>query len=127
MVDMAKLSGWRFLAGCVGIGLAGGMLGGLLGIGGGALIVPLVSLLLRVTQHQAHAISIAAIIPIAVAGALVFGEAHEVDFGGALLILLTSLPMARLGALWMRGMSESRLQIGFGILLLLMGSLMVLR
>jgi len=35
--------------------------------------------------------------------------------------------MARLGALWMRGMSEARLQIGFGILLLLMGSLMVLR
>lgn len=126
-MDTAKLSSWRFVAGCVLIGLSGGTIGGLLGIGGGVVMVPLVSLLLGVTQHQAHAISVAAIVPIGIAGALVFGEAQQVNLGGALLILLTSLPAARLGALWMRGMTEARLQIGFGVLLLFMGLLMLVR
>lgn len=109
------------------IGLTGGTVGGLLGVGGGVIMVPLISLLLGLGQHRSHAASVAAIVPIAIAGALVFGEAQQVNVVGALLILLTSLPAARLGALWMRRLPEDTLQIGFGLLLLLMASLMIVR
>lgn len=123
----SRRGGWRFYGGAALVGLSGGAVGGLLGIGGGAIMVPLITLLLGLGQHRAHAASVAAIVPIAIAGALVFGEADQVNVPGAVLILLTSLPAARVGARWMRQVPEARLQQGFGLLLLIMALVMFLR
>src|SRR5215203_6009785 len=48
------------IATCGGVG---GLLSGLLGIGGGTVMVPLMVLLARMDQRQAHAISLGAMIP----------------------------------------------------------------
>jgi len=52
------------------IGLAAGLVGGALGVGGGLLIVPALVLLFKQPYHTAVGTSLMVIIPIAVAGAL---------------------------------------------------------
>ena len=50
-------------------GFAGGMVGGLLGVGGGVLFVPALAIFLDEPQVRAEATSLAAIVPVALVGA----------------------------------------------------------
>lgn len=52
------------------LGLAGGFTGGLLGVGGGILFVPALALVLGLTQVDAEATSLLAVIGVGVVGAL---------------------------------------------------------
>ena len=52
---------WRYIA----VGVAGGTLSGLAGVGGGVVIVPLITAYLALSQRQAHAVSLGAIVPTA--------------------------------------------------------------
>lgn len=61
------------------IGLVGGFAGGLLGIGGGAIYVPAMVLLLGEDQHLAQGASLAAIIATAVVGSYTHFRQHNVD------------------------------------------------
>lgn len=54
-------AGFQALAG-MGAGLAGGVLSGLFGIGGGIVLVPLLALALRLDQHKAQGVTLAAMI-----------------------------------------------------------------
>ncbi len=54
----------------IAMGLAGGVVSGLLGVGGGILFVPALTLALSLTQVKAEATSLLAIIPVALVGAL---------------------------------------------------------
>jgi uncharacterized protein len=57
------------VAGVLAIGFVAGMAAGLLGIGGGALFVPALVLLLGLSQLDAQATSLLAIVPVAAVGA----------------------------------------------------------
>jgi uncharacterized membrane protein YfcA len=58
------------VAGAIAIGVVAGMAAGLLGIGGGALFVPALVLLLGLSQLEAEATSLLAIVPVAAVGAV---------------------------------------------------------
>ncbi len=109
------------------IGLVAGTLSGLLGVGGGLVMVPAMVLLLRMPQHDAHATSLAAIIPIALAGVLIFGNAQSVSTGGGLLLVVGSIPGARLGAMLMRRLDERRLRFAFGVFVIAVAVAMMLQ
>ena len=68
------------------IGLGGGLLSGLLGVGGGIVMVPLLVLWAAYSQRDAHAISLGAIIPISIAGIATYGAAGEVRYGTAIAL-----------------------------------------
>lgn len=68
------------------VGLAGGLASGLLGVGGGVVIVPLLVLWVGVEQRLAHAVSLAAILPIAIVGGLFFVVDGAVDLALAALL-----------------------------------------
>ncbi|MBA3727772.1 MAG: sulfite exporter TauE/SafE family protein [Actinobacteria bacterium] len=106
------------------VGLAAGVMSGLLGVGGGLVMVPAMVGLLGFTQHQAHGTSLAAILPIAAAAVVVFGTAGSVSVVGGLLLALGSIPGARLGATWMRRLPERTLRLGFGVFLLVVAAAM---
>jgi uncharacterized membrane protein YfcA len=57
------------VAGVLAIGFLAGMASGLLGVGGGALFVPALVLFLGLSQLDAQATSLLAIVPVALAGA----------------------------------------------------------
>lgn len=70
------------------VGVAAGALSGLFGVGGGILIVPGLVLAGRMDQRTAHATSLAAIVPIAVAGAAGYALDGAVDWPAAGLLIL---------------------------------------
>lgn len=97
------------------IGGAGGLLSGLLGVGGGLIMVPLLVLWAGYKQRDAHAMSLAAIIPISFASVLTFGAAGEVRVGYAVALTVGSIVGARLGAGALTRIDERALKIGFGL------------
>lgn len=98
----------------VAIGAAAGLLSGLLGVGGGVVMVPLLVSFVGLSQHEAHATSLAAIVPIAAVGALRFAAADTVDLSVAALLAAGSLVGAPLGARLMARTREGVLKLLFG-------------
>ena len=109
------------------VGLAAGVMSGLLGVGGGIVMVPLLVALVGLTQHQAHATSLAAIVPIAAVGALAFELRGNVDHLVAVLLAAGALVGAPLGARAMAGLAPGTLRAAFGVLMILVGLQMVIR
>lgn len=110
----------------VGIGAAAGLLSGLLGVGGGILLVPAMVLLIGFDQHRAQATSLAAILPIAIVGAFIFGRADSVDLLAALLLAAGSLLGVQVGARLMHRLSPERLSLIFAIFLVVVAVSMLL-
>jgi uncharacterized membrane protein YfcA len=106
-------------------GLLGGLFSGLLGVGGGIVMVPLLVLRGGYSQRNAHAISLGAIIPISAAGAATYGVAGEIRVKEALALAVGAIAGANLGAFLLSRASERALKGGFGIFLLVIASLMV--
>lgn len=111
---------WKFVA----VGFAAGILGGGLGVGGGIILVPLL-IWVGLDRHRAHATSLAAIILIAVAGAVSFGYSGELRLDVGLSIGVGGVVGSILGANAMNRMSARSLTIVFGIVLLVAGLRMV--
>lgn len=72
------------------VGLAAGFLSGLFGVGGGVLMVPGLVLVLGMGQRLAHGTSLAAIVPIALAGVIGYAIAGEVDWVASLFLVVGS-------------------------------------
>lgn len=111
----------------VAIGIVGGLLSGLLGVGGGIVMVPLLVFWAGYAQRQAHALSLGAIIPISIAGIATYGIAGEVRYGPALALAAGSIAGAQLGAGMLARIDERLLKVIFGLFLLGVGVLMVVR
>ena len=101
----------------VAIGLGGGLLSGLLGVGGGIVMVPLLVLWAGYAQRQAHAISLGAIIPISIAGIATYGVAGEVRWWEALGLAAGAVVGAPIGAGLLARIDERLLKIIFGTFL----------
>lgn len=106
------------------IGLAGGLFSGLLGVGGGVVIVPLLVLWAAYGQRNAHAISLGAIIPISIAGVITFGAAGEIHVWEALALAAGSIVGAQAGARLLARIDERQLKLAFGTFLVLVAALM---
>lgn len=109
----------------LGIGIVGGALSGLLGVGGGTVMVPLLVLWAAVPQRDAHAISLGAIIPISIVGVLTYGIAGEIRPGDAVALAIGSMVGARVGAGLLVRASDRTLKLGFGVFLLAVAVTMV--
>ena len=101
----------------LGVGLVGGLLSGLLGVGGGVVMVPLLVLWAGYAQREAHAVSLGAIIPISVAGIATYGVAGEVRWWEALGLAAGSIVGARIGAGVLARIDERLLKLIFGAFL----------
>ena len=111
----------------VTIGGAGGLLSGLLGVGGGLIMVPLLVLWAGYGQRDAHAMSLAAIIPISLASVIAFGAAGEVRVGYAVALSLGSIAGARVGVGLLARIDERALKVAFGLFLAAASILLVVR
>jgi len=109
------------------IGALGGALSGLLGVGGGIVMVPLLVLWARYGQRDAHAASLAAIIPISIAGIATYGIAGQVEVWPAIALAVGSIAGARVGAGLLARIDERLLKALFGAFLLGVAVLMVVR
>lgn len=114
----------RSYARLAAIGLGGGLFSGLLGVGGGVVMVPLLVLWAGYGQRNAHAISLGAIIPISAAGVITFGAAGEIRVWEALALAAGSIAGAQVGAGLLARIDERLLKLIFGSFLVLVAVLL---
>jgi uncharacterized protein len=109
------------------LGLLAGVLAGLLGVGGGILFVPTLTLGLGLTQLHAEATSLLAIIPTAVAGAAQQYRYGNVRWRAAAVIGLASIAGVEAGAQIAESLPENALTRLFAVLLLVVAGQIVWR
>jgi uncharacterized protein len=109
------------------IGLVAGLLSGLLGVGGGIVMVPLLVLWAGYGQREAHATSLGAIVPISLAGVVTYGAAGAVRVPAAAALAVGSVAGARVGAGLLARLHERALKTLFGSFLLAVAIVMVMR
>lgn len=81
----------------VAIGLAGGLLSGAFGVGGGIIMVPLLITFARLDQRSAAATSLLAILPSAISGSITYLVHGEVDLLAAAVIAVGAIAGSFMG------------------------------
>jgi uncharacterized membrane protein YfcA len=99
--------------GAVAVGLAGGVLAGMLGVGGGVLFVPGLVFFVGLSQHQAEATSLLAIVPVAAVGTYQQDRYGNVRRSDALLLGLLSVAGAAAGVASANALSGAALRDAF--------------
>jgi uncharacterized protein len=100
------------------VGLIAGLLGGLVGVGGGVIIVPLMTETLKFRQHEAHGTSLIAVVFTGVAGSVIYYLHGSVDLVAAAVLASMALTTVRLGAQYCCFLPEGTLKRYFGYFLL---------
>jgi uncharacterized membrane protein YfcA len=113
--------------GAIAIGLAAGIVAGLLGVGGGVLFVPGLVILLGLDQHQAEATSLLAIVPVAIVGTYTQDRYGNVCRADALLLGVLSLAGAAGGVVLANALSGTVLRDAFAVLMMLVAAQLVRR
>jgi len=99
-------------------GLAGGFFSGLTGVGGGIVMVPLLTGPLKLSQHRAHGTSLAIVIFVASAGFVGYWLQEHIDWSLVLWLAIGSAIGAFLGANTMTRLPERSLRALFGAFML---------
>jgi hypothetical protein len=101
------------------LGLAIGVISGLVGIGGGAVLVPALILFYGMSQHKAQGTSLGALLaPIGILAFWRYYKAGAVDLRLAILVAIGFALGGWIGGGWAQKISELALRRGFAVLLL---------
>lgn len=103
-------------------GFVAGLAGGLFGVGGGILLVPMLTSFFALDQHRAHGTSLAAIGATALAGLLVYAAHGDVAWTTGAVMALASTLAARTGARLAARTSRTRLTRAFALFLLVVAA-----
>ncbi|MRR15484.1 MAG: sulfite exporter TauE/SafE family protein [Deltaproteobacteria bacterium] len=109
------------------IGLAAGAFGGLIGLGGGVIMVPLMVGILKLSQHRAHGTSLVALVFTGAGGALIYGLRGHVDFWAAAALAATAVFTVRAGARYADALPGWKLKRAFGLFLIFCAALLALK
>jgi uncharacterized membrane protein YfcA len=109
------------------LGVAGGILAGLFGVGGGILFVPALALVGGLSHVEAEGTSLLAIVPIALLGAWRQHRYGNVRIGAGLRVGALSAAGALAGVALANALPERALKTGFAILLLVTAAQLVRR
>jgi len=106
--DMALLSSAAFLA---------GIIAAMTGVGGGVFIVPLLSLVYGFSSRQAIGTSLATIVFTSISSAIGYWRQRRIDYKVGLILSLTTIPGALVGAYLTSFIEEKLLGLIFGVFL----------
>jgi hypothetical protein len=105
----------------------GGLSSGLLGIGGGSLMVPIMVLVMNMPMHITAATSMFTMIFTSTSGVMKHFSLGNIDFKFALLLVLGTIFGAQLGAYASKRISGGNLRRVFGIVLILVSIRMIIK
>ena len=115
------MSGAMVFLGLAAFGLGTGAAAGLLGVGGGALMVPFLTLAIGLSQHAAEATSLVVVLPTAVVASLALRRRGVGDLGVALRFGVVGALGGVGGALVALALPASTLRVVFAAFLGLVG------
>lgn len=108
------------------VGLAAGLLSGMVGIGGGIIIVPVLVYFLGFTQHQAQGTTLFMfLLPIGILGVMNYHKAGHVDFKTALIIGATFVVGSYFGSKIAITLDQKLVKQIFGAIIIIMGAKML--
>lgn len=110
------------MIGAIAIGLAAGIIAGLLGVGGGVLFVPGLVLFVGLSQHHAEGTSLLAIVPVAIVGTYRQDRYGNVRRADALLLGLLSVAGAAAGVALANALSGAFLRDAFAVLIVIVAA-----
>ena len=108
---------WYYLALA---GLFGGLVGGM-GMGGGTLLIPILTMFLGVDQHMAQALNLLVFIPTGIIALIIHIKNKLVDFKVFAIIILPAIATAVGSALLVGQIKSETLGLLFGIFLVAIG------
>jgi len=105
------------------LGLVSGIFSALFGVGGGIIMVPVLTILASLPQKEAQGISLCVMVPVALMGAIRYYMNPEIniDFLIVLIMSATVIVGANIGATVVGAVSNRTLQFGFALLLFVAG------
>ncbi len=98
------------------VGSAAGFIAGLLGVGGGIVMLPLFTIVLRMPPKQAVASSLVAVAMFSVPAMLSHAWLGHIDWRFALLLVVGTVPGARVGSTITIGSSDTSVRVMLGVL-----------
>lgn len=108
------------------IGLLTGVLSGLLGVGGGVVLIPMMVFILGAEQHMAQGVSMLFIIPTALSGLYYLAKNKLVDLQVAMLIAAGAVSGALVSANFAHFIPGDDLKKIFGIFVIYSGIRMIM-
>lgn len=109
------------------IGLAAGCFGGLVGLGGGVIMIPLMTGILKISQHKAHGTSLVALVFTGIVGTITYALNGRVDITASLLLASTAIFTSRAGARLANALPEWKLKRYFGAFIMMVSLLLLLK
>lgn len=101
------------------VGVAGGILGGM-GMGGGTILIPILSIFFKISQHAIQAINLISFIPMSVVALIIHLKNKLIEFNKILLIIIPGILTCIFGCYFARAMSGEVLKKCFGGFLILL-------
>lgn len=105
-------------------GLAGGVMGGM-GLGGGTLLIPVLTVFLDVNAKQAAAINLISFIPMSIVACVIHAKNKLLDIRKALLIALPASVTCVLSSLAAQKIPSDGISAGFAVFLICLASVML--
>ncbi|MBQ8426651.1 MAG: sulfite exporter TauE/SafE family protein [Clostridia bacterium] len=100
-------------------GITGGVLGGM-GMGGGTVLIPLLSIFYAVSQHTAQAVNLISFIPMAVVAIIIHLKNKMIKFDKVLYTIIPGVVFCIAGCFLAKAMSGELLKRFFGGFLLIL-------
>ncbi len=109
------------------IGFLAGVFGGIAGVGGGAVMIPMMVGILKLSQHRASGTSLVTLVFTGIAGTIAYAAQGYVDFVAAFLLAATAIFSARAGARFSHSLPEAKLRRYYGAFVIFIALSMVLK
>jgi uncharacterized membrane protein YfcA len=107
------------------IGLVAGCFGGLVGLGGGVVMIPLMVRFFRLVQVQAHGTSLMALVFTGLSGAITYYMKGSVDVWASVCLALAAITTTSFGARYANALPERQLKRAFGFFLIIVSLTML--
>lgn len=115
------------MIGAIGVGVAAGLVAGMLGIGGGVLFVPGLVIFLGLSQVDAEATSLLAMVPVALLGAYRQHGYGNLRVRDGVVVGALAAPGAVGGVALVNALPERAIEIGFAGFMLVVAAQLVRR
>jgi|UniRef100_UPI00404B4EBD uncharacterized protein len=123
---MKKTMTFQIITILVIIGLAAGILSGLIGVGGGIIIVPALVFFLGLTQKEASGTSLFILsMPVVILGVMNYWKAGQVNWKYGLVIAGTFLIGGYVGSKFAAKISPAVIKVIFGVIMLYVAFVMI--
>jgi uncharacterized protein len=103
--------------GAIGVGFVAGMIAGMFGVGGGVVFVPGLVILLGLSQVDAEATSLLAIVPVAIVGAYRQSGYGNLRLRDGIMVGALAVPFAGLGVVIVNAVPERAIELAFAALI----------